>query len=139
MNFDDYKTKYLYPNREDYKTFTIYQDGKCLFYKQKRDVICTEIEAPISMGVDFISDLKKHGYIVELIFDESSYKTDMQEYKNDQVRLLIQFEEDLHNEFGVSDNPKRFKLFSIAWNKGHSGGYSEVYGIYSELVTLIED
>jgi len=139
MNFDDYKTNFLYPNKKDYKTFTVYHDGKCLFYKQKREVICDEIDAPISKGAGFISDLQKHGFVVEQIIDEDGYKTHLQEYMDDQKRLKAKFAEDLHDEFGVSDNPKRDVLFSIAWDKGHSDGYSEVYYHYAELVPLIED
>jgi len=139
MNFDDYKTKLPYPKREDYKTFTVYRDGKCLFYKQKREVICDEIDAPISEGINFLSDLHKHDFVVERIFDEDGYKTHLQEYMDDQKRLNVKFAEDLHDEFGVSDNPKRDVLFSIAWDKGHSDGYSEVYAQYAELVPLIED
>ena len=45
--------------------------------------------------------------------------------------------EDLFEEFDVENNEKRYKCFSIAWDRGHSYGYYEVYNCFQELVELI--
>jgi hypothetical protein len=41
------------------------------------------------------------------------------------------------DDLGITDNPKADLMMSIAWQKGHSGGYYEVYLIALELVELI--
>ena len=48
------------------------------------------------------------------------------------------FREDLFKELGIENNPKRDELFGIAWEMGHSSGFSEVYYIATDLVRLIK-
>lgn len=50
-----------------------------------------------------------------------------------------QFRADLFKEFGVSDNPKKDKCYALASQRGHSGGYSEIYNEFIDLVELIID
>lgn len=45
---------------------------------------------------------------------------------------------DLEIEHGVADHPKAGKLWSLAWDHGHSSGYSEVIGYYEELAELLK-
>jgi hypothetical protein len=68
----------------------------------------------------------------------AQYQEQRDAYEADQQRLNSEFEDDLAAEFGVTDNPKRHVLYGIAWDRGHSGGYSEVYGVYADLVDLIK-
>lgn len=49
------------------------------------------------------------------------------------------FKTDLFKEFGVTDNPKREKAFSIAWERGHASGYYEVELCFMNIVELIKD
>jgi len=49
------------------------------------------------------------------------------------------FTKDLYAKYGVSDNPKRDKAYSIAWEMGHAYGYSEVESHFSDIVALIKD
>ena len=58
-------------------------------------------------------------------------------YQEDQARLNKQFRLDLEVEHGVIGNPKADKLFEIAWEQGHSYGFSEVALHYDQLVVLI--
>jgi hypothetical protein len=48
------------------------------------------------------------------------------------------FKRDLFEELGITNNPKAEILYRIAYDLGHSGGYSEVYGYAQDLVELIE-
>jgi len=59
-------------------------------------------------------------------------------HQTDQYRLNQLFRHDLEEEHGVQDNPKKHKLFDIAWSQGHSFGFSEVALHYDELVELIK-
>jgi hypothetical protein len=36
------------------------------------------------------------------------------------------------------DNPKAVKAFTIAWDRRHSGGYSEIANEFGELIDLIK-
>ena len=56
-------------------------------------------------------------------------------YNAEERHLVEMFKQDLFNDLGIADNPKREKLFSIAWENGH--GYSEVYNEAIDLVDLI--
>lgn len=52
--------------------------------------------------------------------------------------LHAQFKQELFEELGIADNPKRELLFSRAWEQGHSAGYDEVYTCACDLVELIK-
>lgn len=58
-------------------------------------------------------------------------------YRNEQDRLMNLFKHDLEVEHAVEANPKKDKLFELAWSLGHAYGYSEVANYYQELVELI--
>lgn len=59
-------------------------------------------------------------------------------YRDQMSECAKKFEDDLAEEFGVEDNPKKELLFSIAWEKGHANGLTEVYNEYAELYRLIK-
>jgi len=73
----------------------------------------------------------KDVYSKRLMEDKAAYNKITSE-------LEAQFRKDLEEEFGVINHPKASKLFSTAWNYGHSTGYAEVYNYYSSLVDLIK-
>ncbi len=52
-------------------------------------------------------------------------------------RLRDQFRADLEEEFSVKEHPKADLLFSMAWDRGHSSGWVEVYYEYVSLVDLV--
>lgn len=66
-------------------------------------------------------------------------KAQREAYHVEQRRLNAQFQRDLEVEHGVQDNPKKDKLFDIAWSQGHSAGWQEVALHYEELVVLIQE
>lgn len=53
------------------------------------------------------------------------------------LEIKKQFRESLEEEFGVIGHPKRHELWKLAWEYGHSGGFSEVLNYYQDLVVLI--
>lgn len=59
-------------------------------------------------------------------------------YRAEDRRLHDLFTNDLFEYLGITNNPKRFKLFEKAWSIGHSYGYHEVWGHAEDLVELIE-
>jgi hypothetical protein len=74
--------------------------------------------------------------------DKPTTKEDMREAKREyNIRmsaLRSQFKADLEKEFQTENHPKADSLFAMAWDRGHSAGYHEVYLEYEELVELIK-
>lgn len=58
-------------------------------------------------------------------------------YREDEARLLREFRADLEKEFSMTDHPKAFLLWEIAWREGHSEGLASVYRWYDELSVLV--
>lgn len=58
-------------------------------------------------------------------------------YREEESRLMKQFKQDMFEELGIENNPKREILFRIAWEYGHSYGLHEVFSYAEELVELI--
>lgn len=66
------------------------------------------------------------------------YSKDKAAYHREDARLTLQFEIDLAEEFGISAHPKRSTLWQIAWDLGHSAGYTEIFSYYSDLSRLLK-
>lgn len=60
-------------------------------------------------------------------------------YHDEDARLYKKFKADFFEELAIIDNAKREKLFTVAWEFGHSAGYSEVMNYGYSLVDLIND
>jgi hypothetical protein len=60
-------------------------------------------------------------------------------YDAREKEIMETFTNDLFEDLGITDNPKRYKLYSIAWEMGHSSGFQEVYNYALQLVDLIKD
>ncbi|MHA1410517.1 MAG: hypothetical protein ACTSQY_09485 [Candidatus Odinarchaeia archaeon] len=67
-----------------------------------------------------------------------SYFDALKIHRQTQDALNDEFKSDLEKEFDVKDNPKKDKLFELAWKYGRVYGYQEVYNYYSDLVVLIQ-
>lgn len=99
-------------------------------------------------GVPFASDesaAKEIARIVEEWLKSKSeyakYEKEQREYKSrlaaHKTELHEQFKEELFEELGITNNPKRHRLFEKAWEQGHGCGYAEVYSYACDLVDLI--
>jgi hypothetical protein len=115
----------LYPNKSDYIAYYVYDKGECLykgstFYTSKQEVKEVYPNA-----------------VIQEVLDEDAYKAHFKEYMEECSKLREEFENDLFEDFGVSDNPKRNRALHYAQEKGDS--YSEIYDIFCDIVELIED
>ncbi len=66
------------------------------------------------------------------------FKENRSKHVEESQRLEGLFREALFEEHGVSTNPKRDKAYAIAWEHGHSAGFSDVASYFSDLVELIK-
>jgi hypothetical protein len=126
--FDYYsKPQTIYPNKLNYITYYVYDKGEVLWSGPSWEKDKSELKE------------KYPNAVIQEVLDEEGYKSHQQQYKEEQKQLNEEFEKDLFEEFGVSDNPKKYKALAYAWDKGHSSGYAEVYNEFSDIVELIKD
>jgi len=69
---------------------------------------------------------------------DPDFKEKQAVYSADQRRLEELFKQDLFDEHSVAGNPKAQRCYEIAWEHGHSSGFSEVAAYFSEFVELIQ-
>ena len=126
--FDYYsKQKTDYPNKKNYYTFYVYDKGVVLWSGPNWEKDKAELKEEYPNA------------LIQEVLDEDAYKARRQEYDVESAKLDREFRDDLFEDYGVSDNPKRFKCFELAWEHGHSSGLEEVYGYFGDLVVLIQD
>lgn len=71
---------------------------------------------------------------------DSEKRTKMKkEYQEEQHRLHMEFKKALYAEYGVEGNPKAEMAYAIAYDKGHSSGYSEIAIEFDTIVPLIKE
>lgn len=67
------------------------------------------------------------------------YKEELKKYNLEGMRLIKLFENDCMEEVGLSNHPKREKVWEYAWKEGHSGGLNDVYCIISDIAEILID
>jgi hypothetical protein len=60
-------------------------------------------------------------------------------YNYDQYRLDVEFKRDALEYVGLTNHPKRNKVWSMAWDHGHSSGWSEILYWIVEFSELLND
>lgn len=126
-NYTYYKTKVPYPSRTDFTMVYVTKKG---------------VHIGTWYAAEWAKLTPKPKGTVEKDVNEDKYKAAMKEYHKDQARLNLAFRHDLEREYDVSrdSNPdKADKLYSIAWDYGHSSGHGEVESYYDTLSELVHD
>lgn len=67
------------------------------------------------------------------------YRKDKDLYHKKRNDVYELFKQNLLSMLEIEKHPKADKLFSLAWERGHSNGYYEVALEASELVDLLKD
>lgn len=144
-----FKNKLPYPLKEDYYSYYFYKKGDSFGPYSNIEII--KFAQDNGMPVDpilsdnfgivqtqkAISFLKEY-YTVERIENSDSYIAAKNAFNKEEQNIYDLFKDCLFEEFGVTNNPKREKCFSLAWEHGHSSGFNEVYNYFSEFVELIK-
>lgn len=68
----------------------------------------------------------------------SAYKDALKAYLADSARLDDEFYRDIADHNGITDHPMRKKIESKAYERGHSGGYSEIADAYEDYVEILK-
>ena len=116
-----YKNKVKYPSKQDFTTHNAYKNGKCLQGVPRED----------------LESLKREGYLTETSVDIDAFQKAASEYREEENKIYCQFKKDLLEEIGIANHPKAEQLFNMAWDRGHSNGYTEVLIEAEELSELL--
>ena len=126
--FDYYsKPQTAYPNKQNYIKYYVYDRGEVLWSAFGYEKSKAELEKEYPDAV------------IQVVVDNEGYNEHKKQYGEEIHKLHEEFVNDLFEEFGVTDNPKRHKAFELAWEKGHANGFEEVYNEFYDLVELIKD
>jgi len=82
----------------------------------------------------YYNNLMKHG-----VDRMDEYRQKINEYGEEKKRLTELFWSDIEDEFGTKNHTLKNSFRSYAWEQGHSGGYSEILNVYSDLVYYFAD
>lgn len=95
----------------------------------------------LPVAVDETPELKaaREAYDVETERLKAQVRGERDVFNAETNRLYALFKSDLEAEYSVERNPKKDKLFEIAWSDGHANGYSEVANCYGKMVDLIRE
>ena len=70
---------------------------------------------------------------------DTTYRMAVADYNKEQSRLDELFKQDSLRESGLSDHPKKDKIYSRAWEDGHADGYYAVFYRLQDLAELFLD
>ena len=129
MNYDKYKNKLPWPTPADFSTTYFYKSGKLVG------------EANSSDG-ESLRRMRLQGFSVhETVRDDAAFAAARHAYRDETAARMAEFKNDLFYDNGfVGEACNEFteKLFSIAWEKGHSNGLAEVASEFEDLVELVD-
>ena len=121
------KSSIPYPVKQDYTTYYVYDKGEVI-----GKFAAWEKSQAVLQGL-------YPNAVIQYVLDEDSFRAQQARHNKERSRLEEEFQTDLFDEFGVSDNPKRYKCFSLAWEYGHAHGHSEIHSHFADYVELIKD
>ena len=114
-----------YPKKQDFILFNAYSKGAVIGTKlTKADLDKLKTE--------------KSGVVSEPEYNDVEYRKAMSAYSDHQAVIRQVFTWGLFYLSGIMDNPKAPKLFSIAYEKGHSSGFQEVANEFDDMLELIK-
>jgi predicted nucleic acid-binding protein len=84
------------------------------------------------------TEIRKHADLVDRYeLEVEVYKKKKDSYHAGLADAEDRFKKDLFEDLGITNHPKAERLFSKAWERGHSSGMYEVYLVAQDLVDLI--
>lgn len=111
----DYKNKLAYPERVK---------EPAVLRKVARDLTADEAASLPAVRAQYEAD-------------KAAYDEARRAYNIETSELTGKLRADLEAENGMTGHPKADKVWSKAWEDGHSAGYGEVANIYLDLAELV--
>ncbi|WP_407304030.1 hypothetical protein [Acinetobacter sp.] len=123
MNYAEYKNKLTHPSKQDFTVTHFYYQGKNV------GTCHTASEIATLRG-------RYPTAVTEKIVDPHGYQAAAKAYDDESKALREQFIVDLFNEYNVEDNAFTRKLYKIAYEQGHSNGFSDIVAAFSDFYEL---
>lgn len=120
-----FDNKISYAIKEDFAIFNVYGDGKVIAKNINKETL------------EKITESNPKA-IIEKTINEAGYEEAKKLYNEEQTWIYETFVNIIYIENGVMDNPKKQKCFSLAYEHGHSAGFSEIKHYFDEFVELIK-
>jgi hypothetical protein len=142
VNYDKYKNKVSYPKENAFARYIIYSQGTTLLdtkYVAKAEKFLDCQPGEIISQRAFAKRLENKKLLGEYILYNDKYQAAIKKYRQGENAAEELFKQDLFAEHGVENNPKRDMCYTIAYQKGHSAGYSEIASEFGDIVCLIQD
>lgn len=144
-NFDEYKTKLPYPSKSNCAKYYLYKRGKVVLENVNRERVKEFLRGAVSptdklRTADFsiFDAAQKQGYVIEEISNQETLQEQMNAYRVDEARLIVEFTNDIFEDYGVTNHPGRHVMFGKAWENGHSAGLSEVYNCFGDVLDFVK-
>lgn len=121
---DIYRNRLTYPSQKDFTRYHVYKKGS---------VVASNLST---------EDVKKYNtseFIIEKDEDTVGFKAAVAMYHKAFSLLDQWFVYSIKATNGVVDHPKADKAYSLAYEHGHSSGFSEIASYFDEFVELIKD
>jgi flagellar biosynthesis/type III secretory pathway protein FliH len=111
-------------------------------YPSKRDITIVKAyseDACIYDGPKHAFDIKNYpkGTVYYTVVEESAYRKACEDYKAEEGRLADKFKADLFAENNLEADEAANEAYRLAWEEGHSNGFSEIAIYFNDLANLI--
>jgi len=137
MDFNAYKNTLVFPSKSNYSTVSLYKGGNVLLSNVRVEEACKLFPSHPTTVTQLKSLCGLDGVLIEFEVNLPEYESAKKMYHARDAEIHALFVRDLAEEFGMSDHPKKDAVFALAWEYGHSGGYTEVHNYYMDLVGLV--
>lgn len=114
MNFDDYKVKMEYPSRP-----------------VKPSILRKSVDDLTDDELSNVIKIKKHWTSQQEVYIKA-----VEAYRIAESKCMDQFRADLFEESRIDECGLHHRIYSYAWEHGHSSGLEEVARIYDEIVDI---
>lgn len=128
--------KVPYPIKNNFKTFYIYKEGKCIFKGNEQELF----KSPFSENCHSIAAIRDK-FIMEEIVDTDAFKKAMKAYNDEQKEIHDEFMQNVIEEEGFYPGLEGLNhlIFEKAWENGHSSSYDCVQSEFVELVGFAKE
>jgi hypothetical protein len=113
--------------------------------KVKHGVYKNRFGRPMRPDVPVLSPFATQSEIEDYQIDVDKFKQQMEQYNNTLskynnycTQLDNMFRSDLEQEFNMSNHPKRYIIWDLAYSRGHYSGKEEIAHQYQSLYELVK-
>ena len=71
--------------------------------------------------------------------DRNNYLSMKKTYKEELRKIEERFKQDAFEELDLQNHPKKEVLYRYAYDRGHSGGYGDIFSELEDIVLLLKE